>query len=170
METNIETLKAEIDRLKAHAEDLLAERKAEKKRREEAENALQTITGERDGLLSRLDDLTLTGPVLRALESVTTAPPEAGRKLLEERGIAFRIGKDGNAVAVDGETEIPLSDFKEHMHKKCNDPAHLATFGWILRARGISGTGSRPSATTTFQHPAPQSKNDVGVAKNLGLR
>ena len=169
-EKTIAELQAEIDRLKAHSEDLLAERKAEKKRREEAESTLQTLTGERDGLLSRLDSLTLTGPVLRALESVTVAPPIHGRKLLEDAGIKFVIGKDGIATALDGEGEIPLLDLYQHLNKKCNTPEGMAAFGWILRSSGASGTGSKPSTTTTFQHPASQPKNDDGVVKGLGLR
>ena len=94
-EKTIADMQAEIDRLKAHAEDLLTERKAEKQRREAAETALQTLTIEHDGVLAKLDDLTLSGPVLRALESVTAAPPMQGRKLLEDTGIKFAIGKQG---------------------------------------------------------------------------
>lgn len=168
-EVTLESLQAEITRLKAHSEDLLAERKAEKKRREDAENALQTLTIERGELLSKLDDLTLTGPVLRALESVTNAPPIKGRKLLEDAGIQFVIGKQGNAVAMDGEDEIPLPDFKQYMLRKCNDPAHLATFGWMLRASGVTGGGSRTS-NPVYSQPEHQPKNDDGVVKGLGLR
>lgn len=168
-EKTITELQAEIDRLKAHGEDLLAERKAEKKRREDAEAALQTITGERDGLVSRLDDLTLTGPVLRALERVTVAPPVHGRKLLEDAGIKFAIGKQGSAVAIDGEDEIPLPDLYQHLSRKCNTPEGLDAFGWILRASGITGGGSKTSSPVS-RYTEPQPKNDDGVVKGLGLR
>ena len=165
----IEELQAEITRLKAHADDLLTERKAEKKRREEAETALQTLTNERDGLLSKLDDLTLTGPVLRALERVTVAPPIHGRKLLEDAGIKFAIGKDGIAVAIEGEDEIPLPDLYQHLSKKCDTPEGMAAFGWIIRSSGASGGGAVGGGGPVYR-PTGQNPQREPIANNLGLR
>lgn len=168
-EVTIESLQTEITRLKAHADDLLAERKAEKKRREDAETALQTVTGERDGLLSRLDDLTLSGPVLRALEGVTAAPPIQGRKLLEDAGVKFVIGQQGTAVALDGEEEISLSDLHGHLSKKCQTPEGMAAFGWIIRGSGASGSGAPGGGIPSFR-PVEQKQQHEPIAKNLGLR
>ena len=168
-EKTIADMQAEIDRLKAHAEDLLTERKAEKQRREAAETALQTLTIEHDGVLAKLDDLTLSGPVLRALESVTAAPPMQGRKLLEDTGIKFAIGKQGNAVAIDGEDEIPLLDLHRHLLKKCDTPEGLAALGWILRSSGASGSGAKGGGNPSFLQVTPKTEQKK-VAPSLGLR
>lgn len=165
----IESLTAEVARLKAHAEDLLAERKAEKQRREAAENTLATVTVERDSLIARIDDLTLSGPVLRALESVTAAPPAQGRKLLEDVDIKFAIGKEGTAVALDGKAEIPLPDLFAHLTKKCETPEGMTKFGWIVRSSGASGGGALGSSKPGHTQPAPKPVAQASV-QNLGLR
>ena len=166
----IADMQAEIDRLKAHAEDLLTERKAEKQRREAAETALQTLTIEHDGVLAKLDDLTLSGPVLRALERVTAAPPMQGRKLLEDTGIKFAIGKQGSAVAIDGEDEIPLPDLYAHLSKKCDaTPEGLSALGWILRSSGASGSGAKGGGKPSFLPETPKLEPKK-VASPLGLR
>lgn len=168
-EPTIESLQAEITRLKAHADDLLSERRAEKARREAAESALQTAQEAAQAANVKLDDVVLTAPVLRALESVTAAPPAQGRKLLEDAGIKFLIGKQGTAVAIDGEAEIPLPDLHRHLLKRCDTPEGLAAFGWILRASGTTGGGARGGSSSS---PAPSSKapNDIKPAIQLGLR
>lgn len=165
----IESLQAEITRLKTHAEDLMTERKAEKKRREDAETAMQTLTSERDGLLSQVDDLPLSGPVLRALEGVTAAPAIQGRKLLEDAGIKFAIGKQGNAVAIDGEDEILLSDLHQHLSKKCDTPEGMTAFGWIVRSSGASGSGATGGGNPTFRPITPKTEKP-NIAPALGLR
>lgn len=168
-ESTIESLQAEVTRLKAHADDLLAERKAEKTRRETAENALAALQTAHDGLVTKLDDLTLTGPVLRALESVTAAPPAQGRKLLEDAGIKFLIGKEGTAVALDGETEIPLPDLYAHLSKRCETPEGMAAFGWIVRSSGASGGGAVGGATPGTSSHRKEPK-EIKAAPQLGLR
>lgn len=168
-EPTIESLQAEVTRLKAHADDLLAERKAEKQRRETAENALAALQTAHDGLAAKLDDLTLTGPVLRALESVTAAPPAQGRKLLEDAGIKFAIGKEGTAIAVDGEAEIPLPDLYAHLSKRCETPEGMAAFGWIVRSSGASGGGAVGGGArgTSLHRKEPK---EIKPAPQLGLR
>lgn len=171
MTDTIESLQAEVTRLKAHADDLLVERRAEKQRREAAENTLATLQMAHDGLVVKLDDLTLAGPVLRALEGVTAAPPAQGRKLLEEAGIAFVIGKEGTAVAMDGDVEIPLPDLHAHLSKKCGTPEGMASLGWIVRAHPASGGGAVGGGTPDYSNPsrkpaAPAAK----PAAPLGLR
>lgn len=168
-EVTIESLQAEIARLKTHADDLLAERKAEKQRREAAESTLAAVTGERDSLNARMDDLTLSGPVLRALESVTAAPPIQGRKLLEDAGIKFVVGKEGTAVALDGEAEIPLPDLHRHLSKKCDTPDGMAAFGWIVRGSGASGGGAS-GGSGSFAGSTPQKKAPQTPVQPLGLR
>lgn len=169
-EVTIESLQAEIARLKTHADDLLAERKAEKQRREAAESTLEALTNERDSLAARVDDLSLTGPVLRALESVTACPPIQGRKLLEEAGIKFAIGKEGTAVAIDGEAEIPLPDLRQHLSKKCETPEGMAALGWFIRGSGASGSGAKGGATPGYYtQPTPNAASQTPV-QNLGLR
>ncbi len=167
-EKTIIELQAEIDRLRLHSGDLLTERKTEKQRRDEAESALAALTIERDGLLTRLDDVTLTGPVERALERVTAAPPKQGRRLLEEAGIQFKIGAHGDAVAVDGELEIPLPDLYRHLNKKCDTSEGLTQFGWILRSSGITGGGAigGSGAIQPASNPVPTQ----APAQSFGLR
>ena len=168
-EPTIESLQAEVTRLKAHADDLLAERKAEKQRREAAETALATLQTAHDGLVTKLDDLTLTGPVLRALERVTAAPPAQGRKLLEDAGIKFVTGKEGTAVALDGEAEIPLPDLHRHLLRKCDTDEGMAAFGWIIRSSGASGGGAMGGAG---HPPSTRTKEpkEIKPAPQLGLR
>lgn len=169
-EVTIESLQAEIARLKTHADDLLAERKAEKQRREAAESTLEALTNERDSLAARVDDLTLTGPVLRALEDVVAMPPVQGRKLLEDAGIKFAIGKQGIAVAVDGEDEIPLPDLYRHLSEKCRTPEGMAALGWIVRSSGASGSGAIGGVTSGYYtQPTPNAAPQTPV-QNLGLR
>lgn len=170
-QVTIENLQSEITRLKSHADDLLAERRAEKQRREAAESALETITNERDNLVARVNDLTLSGPVLRALESVTACPPIQGKRLLEEAGIKFAIGKQGIAVAIDGETEIPLPDLYQHLSGKCNKPEGLAALGWIIRSSGASGSGASPGcgSRSSYTQSTPEATPQTHV-QNLGLR
>lgn len=168
-EPTIESLQAEVTRLKAHADDLLAERKAEKQRREAAETALATLQTAHDGLVTKLDDLTLTGPVLRALEGVTAAPPAQGRKLLEDAGITFAIGKEGTAVALDGDAEIPLPDLHHHLIRKCDTPEGMAAFGYFVRGNGASGSGAMGGAgyPTSTRH---KEQKEIKPAPQLGLR
>lgn len=168
-EKTIIELQTEIDRLRGHSEDLLNERKAEKKRREEAEAALQTLTNAHGELVAKLDDLTLTGPVLRALEGVTAAPAQQGRKLLEDAGITFAVGKSGIASAMDGEEEIALPDLYRHLSKKCETPEGLAAFGWILRSSGTTGGGALGGGSARKYQPE-QDKQQKVVANGLGLR
>lgn len=164
----IEELQAEVARLKTHADDLLAERRAEKHRREELEAQLATLTGERDTLAASVESLTIDAPVLRALEHVVACPPEQGRKLLEAAGIGFRLGKDGTAVAVDGDAEIPLPDLHTHLRNRCDTPDGMTTFGWIIRGSGASGSGATGGYQPGSQRkPASTSKP---VATGLGLR
>lgn len=165
----IESLQAEILRIKSHGEDLLSERKAEKQRREAAESALQALTDEHHGLIAKLDDLTLAGPVLRALEDVTSAPPKHGRRLLEDAGITFAIGKAGIATAIDGEDEIALPDLYQHLRKKCDTPEGMAAFGWIIRGCGASGGGAPGGSRAIKYQPEPEKRQNI-VANALGLR
>lgn len=168
-EVSIESLQAEILRIKSHGEDLLSERKAEKQRREAAEASLQTLTEAHDGLIAKLDDLTLAGPVLRALEGVTAAPAQQGRKLLESAGITFSVGKSGIASAMDGEDEIALPDLYQHLRKKCDTPEGMAAFGWILRGSGASGGGAPGGGSARKYQPEPEKQQNI-VANGLGLR
>ncbi|MBI4740859.1 MAG: hypothetical protein HY777_04740 [Betaproteobacteria bacterium] len=168
-EKTIPELQAELERLRLHANDVLAERKSEKQRREDAENAVATLTAERDSLIARIDDLTLSGPVLRALESVTAAPPAQGRKLLEDAGIKFAIGKSGNAVARDGDEEIALSDLHRHLSKKCESADGMSAFGWIIRSSGVSGSGAIGGASPGYSHPAQKPASPT-LVQNLGFR
>ena len=168
-EKTIIELQTEIDRLRGHSEDLLNERKAEKKRREEAETALQTLTSAHGELVAKLDDVTLSGPVLRALEDVTSAPPKHGRRLLEDAGITFAIGKAGIATAIDGEDEIALPDLYQHLRKKCDTPEGMAAFGWIIRGCCASGGGA-PGGGRAIKYQPEQEKRHNIVANALGLR
>lgn len=166
----IEELQAEVARLKEHAEDLLAERKAEKKRREDAEAQLATLTAERDTLAGQVDGLTLSGPVLRALENVVACAPAKGRQLLEDAGIGFRISKEGTAVAVDGETEVPLPDLWKYLGDKCHASKEgMATFGWFVRGTGASGSGARGGDMPHYT-PAKPAEPQKPLVTGLGLR
>lgn len=162
MTDTIESLQAEVARLKAHADDLLAERKAEKERRTAAENALATLQEAHDGLVGKLDAVTLTGPVLRALENVVAVPPDVGKKLLEEHGITFALGKEGTAVAMDGEQEIPLPDLYAHLCKG-------GRLDWLIRGSLASGGGAPGGSMHAPTRPA-KAPEVIKPAQNLGLR
>lgn len=169
MTATVEELQAEVTRLKAHADDLLNERKAEKQRREAAENALATLQEAHDGLASKLDAVTLDGPVLRALENVVVAPPAQGRKLLENAGIQFVMGKEGVPVALDGEQEVPLPDLHAHLSKRCHTPEGEAAFAWIIRGSLASGGGAVGGSMHAPTRPAKE-QQVIKPAQNLGLR
>ena len=175
LQTEIETLKAqaetaqaEITRLKAHSEDLLAERKAEQKRREDAETTLQTLTIERDGLHAKVEDMTLTGPVLRAIEAITPLPPAVGRKILEEAGIKFAIGTSGFASVINDGQEFPLSELLNQMATKIGQNG-IDSFDWFLRSSGASGSGATGGTSSGF-HSTPKPEPQEPLAKGLGLR
>jgi len=168
-EKTLPELQAEIDRLRLHSNDLLAERKAERASREAAESALAAVTIERDGLITKLDDVTLSQPVLRALEGVVAMQPATGRKLLEDAGIRFAVGKSGIAAAFDGDDEIPLPDLYAHLSKKCETTEGMSTFGWIVRSSGASGCGAVGGGSPGASHPATKPATPAPV-QSFGLR
>lgn len=162
-EPTIESLQAEVTRLKAHADDLLAERKAEKQRRETAENALATLQTAHDGLAAKLDDLTLTGPVTRALESSFIVPPPVARQALESAGFKFAIGKEGAPVALDGDKEVPLPELLRYVASRA-----ATDLAWMLpRPSGTNAPGSTGIRAPSSQH---KEQKEIKPAPQLGLR
>lgn len=162
-----DALQAEVERLRAHSNDLLAERKAEKERREKAEADLAALQEAHDAAVARLEAITIDEPILRALEGVTVAPPDQGRKLLEEAGIRFAVGNEGVAVAIDGETQIALPDLKGYLSRACDKPEGLERFGWFIPA-SASGSGA-PGGSMGGSTPRKETKSTKG-APILGLR
>lgn len=157
----IEGLKAEVARLAAHGNDLLAERKSEKARREAAEKALAELKTAHEATTTKLNDVTLNQPVLRVLEDVCRPEPAQSKKLLEMNGFAFRISEHGTPVAEHGGEEIALPDLHKYLSKQCETPDGMRAFGYFVRGSTASGGGAtggthgvvRVGATSTPKPP-----------------
>lgn len=158
----------EIDTLRSHNAELLAELKAAKRQAGELTEQVATLTGERDTAHADLQAATVGQPVNAMLERIATVP-KLLKGLLDEHGYTF-ANEDGRIVMRDRDGKVPqilsiaggkttsrdMAFTEDDMTRLlCEDwatvdkrSAAANDFAHVIKAPHVSGCGTKESVRT----------------------
>ena len=171
----MEALQAEVDRLRAHSTELLADLKAERKAHKDTQAALQASKGGEDGAWkARYYQAAVLEPLERDLADAAAVPVKylqdicAGLGLLkmeeDAEGLARPVWRDQNGEPA--KMERGLYEFLCEVYRSTDD----SQLGVALRASGTSGSGAM--ASHSGYQPPQAKKEDAPQAQpaQYGLR
>lgn len=145
---NMAELQAEVERLRAHSAELLADLKTERKAHKETQAALQASMGGEDGAWKqRYYQAAVLEPLERDLTGAAAVPAKYLQDICADLGL-LKMEEDAEGLArpvwrdLNGEPanmERGLHGFLAEVYRTSNHPQ----LGMALRASGTTGSGSR---------------------------
>lgn len=148
-----EALEKEIESLRAHNAELLADLKKAKAAAKDAQSQVEVLTGERDEMAARVQALALDGPVSQMLERVAISP----KAFALQWGQEFDFTLDGDKVAIRDKEGNPAmvkeeggklrpAEFTEDDIRKLSDQSpNRDVYNHFVIASCASGSGAQGS-------------------------
>ena len=170
MTTENTTDAAELDRLREHNKQLLAELKAERTAHKAAQEALQAAQGTESTWRTRWHETAVLAPLEADLRGAAGGPWKYLKDTCAELGL-LKMELDGEGIErpVWYDEKGQPADLKQGLHQfLCS--VHQRTgndLGHCLRASGTTGGGAHQSSAfqpaTTAEQPAPAPRPALGL-------
>lgn len=164
-------LQAEVERLRTHSAELLADLKAERQARKTAEEALQAASGQDGGWKARFHKSHVLEPLERELSAAAAVPAEYLQTICTKHGLlTWEDDAEGLSCPVWKQPDGKPADLSNGLHEYLSsiykaNPDAFEDLGKTLRASGISGMGMGPSQTGARSTPPQEA-----TAQQYGLR
>ena len=170
-QANEAALQAEVERLRNHSAELLADLKTERQARKTAEEALQAASGKDGGWKERFHKSHVLDPLKRELSEAAAVPSEYLQAICTNYGLlTWEDDAEGLSCPVWKQPDGKPADLSKGLHEYLSgiynaDTATFDDLGKSLRSSGTRGSGMAPS-----QLSAHSATRKEAPAQQYGLR